>query len=201
MTSRCPSASRPTLAIVLCAASTLGAAVSTTFALETGQQTQQSSAPVAASRRVGKIKSINGTVITLTPDSGAEIDVTVQNVTRIRRIAPGESNIKNATPLDFTGLQIGDLIRVVGIASDDGKSIAASSIVALKAADVEAKRQQDLQDWQKRGVDGPAKAVDAAAGSVTIKARGKDVVIRSSKSTVILRYPPDSWKFEDAQPG
>lgn len=201
MTSRRPSASCSILAIVLCAASTPGGAESTTFALDSGQQTQQSDAPIAASRRVGKIKSINGTVITLTPDSGPEIDVTVQNVTRIRRIAPGESNPKNATPLDFTSLQAGDLIRVVGIASDDGKSIAASSIVALKAVDVDAKRQQDLQDWQKRGVDGPAKAVDAAAGNVTIKVRGKDVVIRSSKSTVILRYPPDSWKFEDAQPG
>ena len=73
--------------------------------------------------------------------------------------------------------------------------------MALKAVDVEAKRQQELQDWQKRGVDGPAKDVDAAAGSVTIKARGKDVIIHSSKSTVLLRYPPDSWKFEDAQPG
>jgi uncharacterized protein DUF5666 len=189
------------VAIVLCAASTLGAAVSTTFALDSGQQTQHPDAPAAASRRVGKIKTINGTVITLTPDSGPDINVTVQDVTRIRRIAPGESNPKNATPLDFTGLQVGDLIRVVGIASDDGKSIAASSIVALKAVDVQAKHQQDLQDWQKRGVDGPATAVDAAAGNVTIKVRGKDLVVRSSKSTVILRYPPDSWKFEDAQPG
>ena len=189
------------MAIVLSAASTLGATVSTTFALDSGQQTQQADAPAAASRRVGKIKSINGTVITLTPDSGPDINVTVQDVTRIRRIAPGESNPKNATPLDFTGLQVGDLIRVVGIASDDGKSIAASSIVALKAVDVQAKHQQDMQDWKKRGVDGPATAVDAAAGNVTIKVRGKDLVIRSSKSTVTLRYPPDSWKFEDAQPG
>src|ERR1700721_3179198 len=101
MTSRPTRASRPIVAIVLSAASTLGATVSTTFALDSGQQTQQADAPAAASRRVGKIKSINGTVITLTPDSGPDINVTVQDVTRIRRIAPGESNPKNQRPTPF----------------------------------------------------------------------------------------------------
>jgi hypothetical protein len=189
------------LALAVCAASAVGAHLSPVcFALSSGPQAQ-ANAPGAASRRVGKIKAINGTVITLTQDSGPEINVIVEEVTRLRRIAPGEANVKNATPLEFKDLQVGDLIRVVGIASDDGKSIAAASIVALKAADVEAKRQQDMQDWQKRGVDGPATAVDGSAGTVTIKVRGKDVVIRSSNSTVILRYPADRWKFEDAQPG
>jgi len=182
-------------AIALCVASIAG------FAMAYGQQAPQPNAPGTASRRVGKIKGINGMVVTLTPDSGPEINIVMEDVTRIRRIAPGEMNPKNATPLEFKDLQVGDLIRVVGIASDDGKSIAAASIVALKASDVEARRQQDMQDWQKRGIDGPVATVDAAAGMVTIKVRGKDVIIRCSKSTVILRYPPDQWKFEDAQPG
>ena len=38
----------------------------------------------------------------------------------------------------------------------------------MKHSDLEAKHQQDLQDWQKRGVDGIVGAVDPAAGTVTI---------------------------------
>jgi hypothetical protein len=71
----------------------------------------------------------------------------------------------------------------------------------MKHSDLDARHQQDLQDWQKRGVDGLAKAVDPAAGTVTISVRGKDVVIHASSSTVIRRYAPDSVKFDDAKPG
>jgi hypothetical protein len=70
----------------------------------------------------------------------------------------------------------------------------------MKHSDIEARNQQDLQDWQKRGVDGLATAVDAAAGTVTISVRNKNVVIHSGKSTLIRRYAPDSVKFDDAKP-
>jgi hypothetical protein len=68
-------------------------------------------------------------------------------------------------------------------------------------SDIEARHQQELQDWQKRGVDGPVTAVDAAAGTVTLTSRSKPVVIHVSKTTMIRRYAPDSVKFEDAKPG
>jgi hypothetical protein len=70
----------------------------------------------------------------------------------------------------------------------------------MKKTDLDAQHQQDLQDWQKRGVDGIAKAVDPVAGTVTISARGKDVVLQTSKSTVVRRYAPDSVRFDDARP-
>jgi hypothetical protein len=50
-------------------------------------------------------------------------------------------------------------------------------------------------------VDGLAKAVDSAAGTITISVRNKSVVIHTSGSTVIRRYPPDSVNFDDAKPG
>ncbi len=39
---------------------------------------------------IGAIKTIAGNVITLTPDSGPEIDITVEAAARLVRIAPGE---------------------------------------------------------------------------------------------------------------
>jgi hypothetical protein len=164
------------------------------------QQTQATGTS-PASRRIGAVKGTNGAVITLTPDSGPDLSVTVQATTRILRIAPGEKDLKNATPIQLQDLQVGDRILVAGKASDDNLSLAASTVVVMKHSDLEARHQQDLQDWQKRGVDGLAKAVDGAAGTVTISVRSKDVVIHTSSTTVIRRYAPDSVKFDDAKPG
>jgi hypothetical protein len=161
---------------------------------------QQAGAAAAVSRRIGAIKAISGMTITLTPDSSADVIVTVQATTRIVRIAPGEKDLKNATPIQFQDLQIGDRILVGGKASDDNLSVMASTVVVMKRSDVEARHQQDLQDWQKRGVDGLATAVDPAAGTVTISGRSKSVVIHTSNTTIIRRYSPDSVKFDDAKP-
>jgi hypothetical protein len=166
---------------------------------------QAQAAPAAPSaRRIGAIKAISGTSITLAPDSGPEVTVMVQPATRLLRIAPGEKNLKNATPLQLQDLQVGDRILVGGQASDDAKSIAAATIVVMARTDLEAHHQQELQDWQKRGMGGLVSAVDPAAGTVTISVSNlmgkKSIVIHTSKDTVIRRYAPDSVKFEDAKP-
>jgi hypothetical protein len=165
-------------------------------AIPSGQQTQQ--AP-ASNRRIGVVKAISGTSITLTPDAGSDVTVTIQTTTRLVRIVPGGKDLKNAAPIQLQDIQVGDRILVRGNASDDNQSFAASSIVVMKRSDLEARHDQDLQDWQKRGVDGLTKSVDPAAGTVTISLRSKDVVIRVSGNTVIRRYAPDSVKFDDAR--
>ena len=193
------------LTIALCAA---GAAsihpVPLCNAMPSGAQTQPAAVPGTAARRIGAIKAINGTAITLTPDSGPDINVTVLATAHIVRIPPGEKDLKNATPIQFQDLQVGDRILVGGKASDDNLSLAASSVVAMKRSDLEARHQQDLQDWQKRGVGGLVSAVDAAAGTVTVSVAGfagkKNIVIHSSSTTVIRRYAPDSVRFDDAKP-
>ena len=190
------------LAITLCAASAVGVRLlPSCHAMSAGPQAQQAAGTSAATRRIGAIKAINGAVVTLTPDTGPDISFTVQATTRILRIAPGEKDLKNATPIQLQDLQVGDRILVAGKASDDNLSLAASTVVVMTHSDLEARHQQDLQDWQKRGVDGLAKAVDPAAGTVTISLRSKDVVIHTTSNTVIRRYAPDSVKFDDAKAG
>jgi hypothetical protein len=188
------------LTIALCAASTAGIQLPSCYALPVPQQAQQAAGPGTASRRIGAIKAINGAEITLTPDSGPDLKVTVPAAARIVRIAPGEKDLKNATPIQLQDLQIGDRILVAGKTADDNLSLAASTVVVMRHSDLEARHQQDLQDWQKRGVDGLATAVDAAAGTVAISVRSKSVVVHSSSTTVIRRYAPDSVKFDDAKP-
>ncbi len=199
------SATRRLLAFALCGA-TAAALFAAPFcaAMPSSQQTQGSATPRAVAKRIGVIKAINGTEITLTPESGPEVKVTVQAATQIVRFAPGETNVNNATPIQLQDLQVGDHIRATGWATDDNLPLPVLKIVVMKHSDLEARHQQDMQDWQKRGVGGLVSDVDAAAGTVTISVTSftgkKSIVIHSSKATVIRRYAPDSVKFDDAKP-
>ena len=144
------------LAIALCAASAVG--IHAPSAMPCPPASKPSKPPFRCGRRrIGAIKAINGTAITLTPDSGSDVNVTVQATARIVRIPPGEKDLKNATPIQLQDLQVGDRILVAGKASDDNLSLVASSVVVMKQSDLEAKHQQDLQDWQKRGVGGSSR--------------------------------------------
>jgi hypothetical protein len=157
----------------------------------------------ALTRRIGAIKAINGTTITLAPDSGPEIAVTVQPGARLLRIVPGEKDLKNATPFQLQELQVGDTIRVRGIAADDAKSMTGLEVLVITRAAVQAVSEQIRLDWQKRGLGGLVSSVEPATGTVTISVTGfggtKNIAIHTSKTTVFRRYAPDSIKFEDAK--
>jgi hypothetical protein len=158
----------------------------------------------AVARRIGAIKAMQGNTITLAPDSGPDVAVIVQPSARILRIAPGERDLKNATPVQLQDLQVGDRVRVRGQASADGASIAALEVIVIPHSDLDARHEQERQDWQKRGLGGLVSAVDPATGTVTISITSlggkKNVAVQTSKNTVFRRYAPDSVKFDDAKP-
>ena len=155
-------------------------------------------------QKVGAVKSINGNALVLTVDGGADVSVTVASNAKIVQVAPGEKDLKSATPIQLTDLQVGDRVLVRGRASDDAKTMAAVGIIAMKRTDLEAKKAQDRDDWQKRGIGGLVSAVDASTGTITIStgtgATAKTVAIHTTKNTVLRRYAPDSVQFDDAKP-
>jgi hypothetical protein len=129
--------------------------------------------------------------------------VSVQDSTRIVRIAPEQKDVKDATLISLQDLQIGDRILIRGRLSNDGKSILAFSIIAMKRSDVDAKREREREDWQKRGVGGLVSAVDTGSETIKISSgapgASKTIAIHSSKNTILRRYSPDSVKFDDAK--
>ncbi len=162
-------------------------------------------APAQTAKQVlGAIQAIQGSMITLKPDTGPAVNVVVQGAVRILRVAPGQTDLKNAAAIQFSDLQVGDRILVRGIPSADGQSLTASTVIAMKRSDVEAKQQQEREDWQKRGTGGLVSAVDPASGTITISipAPGgtRTVAVRTTKDTIIRRYAPDSVQFDDAKP-
>ena len=163
----------------------------------------QISGGTTAFKQVGAIKSIAGNVIVLVPDAGSELSVLVQDSTRIVRIAPGETDLKNAKSISLQDLQPGDRILVRGKSGDSGQ-VVASGIIAMKLSDLEVRQQHEREDWQKRGVAGLVSGVDAASDTITVAigslAGKKSVVIHTTKETVVRRYAPDSVRFDDAKP-
>ena len=163
----------------------------------------QQASPATVARRIGAIKAINGNTLTLSQDSGPDITATVAPNARLLRIAPGAKDLKDATAIQVQDLQVGDRVRVRGQASADGNAIAALEVIVMARTDLEAKRQQEQQDWQKRGIGGLVSSVDAAAGTVKISVTAlsgrKEITVQASKNTVIRRYAPDSVKFDDAK--
>jgi hypothetical protein len=157
----------------------------------------------AAVRPVGSIQAIQGNVITLKPDSGTELNVVVSDSTTIVRVAPGQTDLKGATPLHRQDLQLSDRILVRGQTATDGHSVTASSIIVMKQEDVQAKQQADRDDWQKRGVGGLVRSVDPEAGTITLatspRPSGNTIVVHTSAGTLLRRYAPDSAKFDNAK--
>lgn len=179
-------------------------AVFVCFASPALGRSQDATGQKAIARSIGVIKTINGNAMTLTPTSGPEVAVTVQPNARLLRLAAGDKDLKNATPLQMQELQVGDTVRVRGYASDDAKAINALEVILITRSAVQAVGDQVRQDWQKRGISGMVDSVDVAAGNVNISIPGltgkKTIVVHTTKNTVVRRYAPDSAKPEDAKP-
>jgi hypothetical protein len=155
--------------------------------------------PKPAAKVVGTVKSVSGTTLNLKADSGTDITVAVPEGARVLRLAPGQTDLKTATPLQFKDIQVGDRMLVRGQSGANADSLVASSVIVMKQGDVAQKQQQEMQDWQKRGAGGIVTAIDAAGGTVTVSVTPTiNIAIKTTKDTGYLRYAPNSVKFSDA---
>jgi len=180
-----------------------GAGARTAERLPQGAQ-QGALASNPATRPVGTIKTITGRTIVLTTDARTEVTIQVQDDARLVRVAPGQKDLKDAAPIQLADLQPGDRILVRGKMADDGKTVMAASVIAMKQTDIAMKQSHERDEWQKHGVGGLVGAIDASGGTIKISTNAlgaaKEVSIHVSKQSVLRRYAPDSVKFDDARP-
>ena len=167
----------------------------------------QSGAPNVAAPKtppaVGTIKAISGNTLTLTTDSGAELKVQLPAEVRVLRVPPGSRDLKEAAVMPLSGLQPGDRILVRGRTGDEAGTFVASTVVAMKKEDIAEKRARERAEWQKHGIGGLVKSVNASNDTITIStqtaAGTKEVLIHAPTGTVIRRYAPGSVKFDEAK--
>jgi hypothetical protein len=156
----------------------------------------------SAGRVVGTVQTISGKSLTVISDSGTPSNVLVEDGTKLLQIEPGVTDIKQATPLSFAELQTGDRVLVRGALADDGKTIRAASLIAVKKAALAEKQAKDRTEWQ-RGVGGLVTSIDPAAATISISTNAiggkKEVSVHFAKETVFRRYASDSTRFDAAK--
>ena len=153
---------------------------------------------------LGTVQTLSGNTLTVKSDAGATMQVTVEENARLLRIEPGQKTLAGASPFSLADLQTGDRVMARGSAGADGNSLSATMLVAIKGADIAQKQEKDREDWQKRGAGVLVKAVDPAAGTVTISSGAggtRTLIIHASSTTVIRRYAPGSVRFDQAVKG
>ncbi|HUA93859.1 MAG TPA: DUF5666 domain-containing protein [Terracidiphilus sp.] len=160
-------------------------------------------AQAAASRFLGSISAINGNTLTVKPAQGDARQVEVPSSAQIERIEPGQTNLSSAVAMQFSDLAVGDRVLVNLDPNSTGAVPQALRVVAIKQADVAKKQQQEMEDWQRNGVDGLVKSVDAAGGTIVLTRRvggvQKTITIHVTPSTTLKRYAPGSIRFDEAQ--
>jgi hypothetical protein len=153
----------------------------------------------ASARIVGTITAINGDTLTVKTDAGQTVQVAVPAAAALKRIAPGQKDLSTAATIQFSDLAVGDraLVKL-----DPSAPTQALQIIAVKQEDLAAKQQRESEDWQRRGVGGLVKSVDAAAGVIVLTsgtgATAKTITVHTTKATVLKRYAAASVRYDDA---
>lgn len=163
-----------------------------------GVAAQAPAATAAAGPKIGTVKSISGSTITLTTDAGQPVAITVVDGARILQLAPGSKDLKSAQTIALSNIATGDRILVSGKSGDAG-SFTASRVILMKAQDIAQEHAAEQADWEKRGTGGLVNAIDEATGTLTVSIGAKKVEVHTTSATKFRRYAGASVKFEDAQ--
>jgi hypothetical protein len=152
-----------------------------------------------AGRALGVVTRIDAAArqVVLKTDAGAEVTVALAASASFRRVAPGETDLRNAAVIALTDIGVGDRVLARGKSAADQKSVEANLIVVMSQGDIAKKQAADRADWDRRGANGVVTAV--TSGEVTITFRGKPLTIVPAANAIVRRYAPDSVKFADAK--
>jgi hypothetical protein len=138
--------------------------------------------------------------LTLRSDTGETVSVQMDGNTTLVRIPAGERTLANAVAIQLGDIKSGD--RILSTGTRAGQNFVAQRIVVMPAAEVEKKRQHDLDEWKQRGIGGIVRETNAQAGTIALELRGTGAGARLTLETTkanFRRYVPGSLKFEDAR--
>jgi hypothetical protein len=155
-----------------------------------------------ASSFMGTITAVGGSSLTVKTDAGVVHQVDVPSTAELKRIAPGEKDLSKADTIQFTDLETGDRVLVKLDPNAGAGASEALRIISVKAADLAQKQQKEREDWQRNGVGGLVKSVDASGGVIVLTsgsgATAKTITIHATKDTLLKRYAPASVRFDQA---
>ena len=139
---------------------------------------------------------LDASEIEVKPDNAPPTIVKISGSSVVQKIAPGETNLRNAATINVSELAIGDRVLVTLAAT----SADAARIVVMSASDIARRDQAERDDWNRRGVNGIVTAKNG--NQIVLKARTLQGELQQTVSisdkTRFRRYAPDSVRFADA---
>jgi co-chaperonin GroES (HSP10) len=184
----------------------VGAGVTWGQAATTAPPAQGGDTGITPNRVIGEVKAIDATAkqMIVKTDAGALVTATLSDATQYMRVAPGETNLANATKITFTDVAEGDRVIAMGKVSDDKKSVPTRALIVMTKADIAKKHEAERAEWRRRGILGIVSALNPTTKEITISSRAmgatQAVIIPVSDKVEMRRYAPDSIKFGDAKP-
>jgi hypothetical protein len=158
-------------------------------------------AVAAVPPKLGTVKTISGTSITLATDAGAMVTIAVPDTAKVQQLAVGSTDLKTAKPAQFSDIAVGDRLLAAVRAGDTPDSFVAKQVVVMKSADIAQMQAAQQAAWKTNGVGGIVSAVDPTSGTITITSGAKSVAINTTSKTMFKRFASDSVKYQDAKTG
>ena len=150
-----------------------------------------------SSRQLGTVKSVEGSTVTLTTASGANVTVMVSPTAPVLQLPPGSTDLKSATPAALGDVVAGDRMLAVGAAGDTPGTLTATRVILMKSSDIAARNVAEERDWRRRGTGGLVKTVEG--NDITVSAGSRMVKVDTTPTTVFKRYADGSVNFADAK--
>ena len=148
-------------------------------------------------RVLGEVTAKTADSVTVKPDAGEIVTLTVDPSAKIQKVAPGETDLSKAQVISLEDISVGDRVRV------RVNGTTAASVIVISRQDLAKKHEADRAEWQRRGTAGTVSSVDAGAGRIQLQTRSsegpKTVVVEITPNTQFRRYAQDSVKFADAK--
>ena len=149
----------------------------------------------------GDVISIDASRIMLQTKDG-ELNVGLSDKTEYKRVPADNPSLKAATPAAFAEVGVGDKLMVLGMMSEDKKTLPAKSVYLMTKSDIAGKMAKEKEKWTTRGISGRIAAVNPETKQITVEVRGlgaaTSVVLTPKPEAKYRRYAPNSVKYSEA---
>jgi ribosomal protein L24 len=150
----------------------------------------------------GDVASIDAAKIVLKTKDG-EVSVTLTDKTEYKRVPADNPSMKAAVASELGEIAAGDKLTVVGIVSEDKKSVPAKTVYLMSKDDLAMRQKKDNERWATRGISGRIKSVNPDTNQITIEVSSvggtTPVVLTPKADAKYKRYAPNSIKYSEAQ--
>ena len=149
----------------------------------------------------GDVISVDAGKIMLQTKDG-ELSVSLSEKTEYKRVPADNPSVKAAVAATFAEIGTGDKLMVLGMISEDRKTLPAKSVYLMTKSDIAGRQAKEKEKWSTRGMSGKVMTVNPDTKQITVEVRGlmgsTSVVLTPKTEAKYRRYAPNSVKYSEA---